>query len=70
MTDREENEVWLDKETADEIKKIEKYLKEHKVVASRTEIVNAAIILARRLGAGDWTFACHFNLRDKPRDKI
>ena len=69
MTEREENEVWLDKKTAEEIKKIQKYLGTHKVTASRTEIISTAILLAKRLGAGDWTFVCEFKEGERRKEE-
>ena len=64
MTEKEEeSEEWL----REEFKEIEKYLKNHKVVVSRTEIVRAAIKLTRRLGAGDYTFVCYFRQEERRR---
>lgn len=41
-----------------EIAKVQAYLKWKGVKASEAEIVIAAIKIAKRLGAGDWTFVC------------
>lgn len=41
-----------------EIAKLKTYLKHKGVKASEAEIVIAAIRIAKRLGAGDWTFVC------------
>ena len=58
---KEEAESWLDTE----LKAIERYLKEHGVRATREEIVMSAIILTRRMGAGDYSFVCEFRNREK-----
>jgi uncharacterized protein with GYD domain len=42
------------------VKEIQGYLKEHGIKVSETAIVNAAIDLACRLGAGKYTFVCEF----------
>ena len=62
MTEKEDKvSLWL----ATELKVIERYLKEHGVMATREEIVMSAIILARRMGAGYWSFCCEFRNREK-----
>lgn len=43
-----------------EVKNIQKYLKSKGIEATEDEIIEAAIRIATRLGAGDWTFACEF----------
>ncbi len=46
-----------------ELEKVQKYLKSKRIFASKAEIILTAIAVARRLGAGDWTFACAFRHR-------
>lgn len=41
-----------------EIAKIKTYLKKKGINASETDIVLAAIKIAKRLGADNWTFVC------------
>ena len=48
----------LDKNVAKEVKELSVYLKKKSITATDSEIVMAAIKLARQLGAGDWGFAC------------
>jgi hypothetical protein len=43
-----------------EVESIQKYLKRKGIEATEDEIIEAAIGIARRLGAGDWTFVCEF----------
>ena len=42
------------------VKEVQEYLEKHGIIVTETSIVNAAIDITRRLGAGDWTFACEF----------
>lgn len=41
-----------------EIAKVKDYLRSKNIKASEADIVLTAIKIAKRLGAGDWTFAC------------
>jgi len=52
----------LNKNVAKEVKELSLYLKKKGITATDSEIVMAAIKLTQRLGAGDWTFVCHFRL--------
>ena len=42
------------------VREVQRYLAEKGIKASEVAIVNAAIDIARRLGAGDYTFVCEF----------
>ena len=50
-------------ETADEIMQLYDYLAEHDVHVSGADIVEAALILAKRMGAGNWSFVCEMKHR-------
>lgn len=50
----------------EKIKEIQDYLKTKGYAVAETTIIDMAIDLARRLGAGDWTFACEY-LRRKEK---
>ena len=52
----------LDENVEKEIKELSLYLKRKGITATDSEIAMTAIKLARQLGAGDWTFVCHFRL--------
>ena len=54
MTKKEEIYI-TDKRVIAEIESMQKYIKSKKETATETEIVQACIQLARRLGAGDWS---------------
>jgi hypothetical protein len=49
----------------DKVKEVQKYLEKHRIIVTETSIVNAAIDITRRLGAGDWTFVCEFEKKGK-----
>jgi len=42
------------------VKEVQDFLEKRGIIVSETWITNAAIDLVRRLGAGDWTFACYY----------
>lgn len=65
MTEIYEEEIMIDVESSKEIRRLQKYLKNHGIIVTTSEIVLAAIKLTRRLGAGDWSFVCEF--REKER---
>ena len=46
--------------TLEKVKEIQDYLAEYGIVISEVAIVNAAIDIAKRLGADKWTFVCEF----------
>ena len=54
MTEKEEIYI-SDAKTIAEIKSIQKYIKKKGETTTETEIVQACIHLASRLGAGDWS---------------
>ncbi len=47
----------------DKLKDIKKYLKKHGIEVTYVEILEVAIRLARRMGAGDWSFVCELKAR-------
>ena len=51
------------------IQEVQNYLREQGIKASEVAIINAAIDIARRLGAGDYTFVCEFEERKENEDK-
>ena len=53
MTEKEEIYI-SDKQVIEEIKAIQKYIKSKKETATKTEIVQACIRLAKRLSAENW----------------
>lgn len=61
-----EMEVYL--ETVDEVMKIYDYLKEHDVDVTGADIVEAALTLVKRLGAGNWSFVCELKHRKEENE--
>jgi hypothetical protein len=51
------------------VMEVQDYLRARDIKVSETAIVNAAIDIARRLGAGDYTFVCEFEERKENEDK-
>lgn len=51
----------------EKVKEVQEYLKKHGIIVAETSIINAAIDLTRRLGAGDWTFVCEFEKKEEKR---
>jgi len=47
----------------DELDVIQAYLVEHDVGASYVQILEAALVLAKRMGAGKWSFVCELKHR-------
>jgi hypothetical protein len=47
------------------VQEVQHYLAERGIKASEVAIVNAAIDIARRVGAGDYTFVCEFGEKEK-----
>ena len=43
--------------------KIEKYLEEHDIEANYVDILDASLDLAKRMGAGNWSFVCELKHR-------
>ena len=60
-------EIYISKILDDNVSDIKKHLKKHGIDASSDEILDAAITLTRRLGAGDWTFVCEFREKERRR---
>lgn len=56
-------EIYISNALDDKISNIKKYLKKRGIDASSDEILEAAIRLARRMGAGDWSFVCELKAR-------
>ena len=46
--------------TIEKVKEIQDYLAEYNIVVSEVAITNAAVNIAKRLGADKWTFVCEF----------
>ena len=51
------------------LREVQDYLKERGIKVSEVAIVDAAITIARRLGAGDYTFVCEFEEDRKGKEK-
>jgi hypothetical protein len=49
----------------DKVKEVQHYLAERGIKASEVAIIDAAITIARRLGAGDHTFELEFIMEKK-----
>ena len=47
------------------VKEIQDYLEKRGIIVTETAIVNAAIDIAQRLGAGKYTFVCEFTVPQK-----
>lgn len=54
---------------SEKVKEVQDYLKSKGIVVAETRIVDMAIDLARRLGAGDWTFACEAEARKEKAEE-
>ena len=52
----------------DKLLDISTYLNEHGIEASDVEILEAAITLAKRLGAGNWSIMCELKHRREGDD--
>lgn len=65
MSEKKKVEMDVYLETVDEVMKIYDYLKEHDVDVTGADIVEAALTLAKRMGAGNWSFVCE--LRNKKK---
>lgn len=53
----------------EKIKEIQDYLRNKGFKVAESIIVDMAIDLARRLGAGDWTFACEAKMREEIEER-
>jgi len=63
------NESKIDISKIEGLKEAKAYLRQHGIKVGDKDIIEAAIALTRQLGAGDWTFACHFRGGDKNNGK-
>lgn len=52
------------------VREVQDYLRARGIEVSETTIVNAAIDIARRLGAGDDSFVCEFEDKKNEEDQI
>ena len=46
--------------TLEKVKEIQDFLEEYGIHVSEVAIINAAVNIAKRLGADKWTFVCEF----------
>jgi hypothetical protein len=53
----------------EKVKEVQNYLKKKGFKVAETSIIDMAIDLARRLGAGDWTFACEAKMREERKER-
>ena len=53
----------------EKVKEIQDYLKTKGYIVAETSITDMAIDLARRLGAGDWSFACEAKARKEKAEE-
>lgn len=53
----------------EKIKEIQDYLDTKGYAVAETTIVDMAVDLARRLGAGNWTFACEAKARKEKEEE-
>lgn len=67
MTEKDEEEIWVDVDTIVELRRIIDYLHIHGVNVTASELISSSLKLTRRLGAGDWTFVCHFREEERMR---
>ena len=70
MSDKKKVKLEVYEGTVNEIVRIYDYLKDHDVNVTSADIVEAAIKLAKRLGAGYWTFVCELQERDMEKIHI
>jgi hypothetical protein len=54
---------------SEKVKEVQNYLKTKGYAVAETTIIDMAIDLARRLGAGDWTFACEAKARKEKAEE-
>ena len=60
MEDKKETKIDVSK--IEELKDVKAYLHQHGINVDDKAIIAAAIKLTQHLGAGNWTFVCHFKL--------
>lgn len=53
----------------DDLDDIQAYLTEHDVGASYLQILEASLTLAKRMGAGNWSFVCELKHRKKREEE-
>jgi len=53
----------------DKVKEVQDYLEKKGIIVTETSIVNMAIDIAERLGAGKYTFVAEFELEERVRTK-
>ena len=63
MSEKDLDKMLAEVEVIRKIRQIDTYLEEHGVRVSDSEIVDAAITLAKRMGAGNWSFVCELKHR-------
>jgi hypothetical protein len=51
------------------VKEVQDYLEKKGFKVAETTIIDMAIDLTRRLGAGDWTFACEAEMREEIEER-
>ena len=51
------------------VRDVQDYLEKRGIIVSETSIINAAIDIAERLGAGRYTFVCEFEVRRGGHDE-
>ena len=51
------------------VKEVQDYLENRGIIVSEISIINTAIDIAERLGAGKYTFAAEFELEQKEKAK-
>ena len=55
--------------TLEKVKEVQDYLAEYGIEVSEVAIINAAVDIAKRLGADKWTFVCEFVGNPKRRGR-
>ena len=68
MSEKKKVKVEVYEETFNEIVRIYDYLKEHDVEVTSADIVEVALVLAKRLGSGKWSFVCELEHRREEKD--
>lgn len=56
-------EIYISITLDNKLSEIKKYLKKHGIDASSDDVFDAAITLAKRMGAGNWSFVCELKHR-------
>ena len=66
MEDKKETKIDVSK--IEGLKDVKAYLHQHGINVDDKNILEAAITLTQHLGAGNWTFVCHFKQEERNKN--